>query len=227
MNGILLYSGGLDSLMCYYWLTEKSLTRFSNNLDTLYVNLNHRYARKELKAISSLPITPTHTLHSDYGYYFEKGDAHIPGRNLLLSMFAAGLDYSIIWLVAQKGEQNIPDRSPEFFQQTSEQLSFHFERPISLKNPFLDVYKSQMVKWFLKSHPAEWLIKSISCYSEEEGHCGQCTSCFRKYVSLTINKVDCENIFNRNVKEWGKQNYLPHIDTYDQFRKKEILEVLT
>ena len=101
MKKILLYSGGMDSLIAWIYLDYP---------ETLYVNLNHRYSQKELDCIEKLPPSP-HLYESNYGLHFEDGDAHIPGRNLLLGMYAAAMGGDEIYLVAQKGEQSIPDRS--------------------------------------------------------------------------------------------------------------------
>lgn len=216
MSKVLLYSGGLDSLIAWYMLDKP---------ETLYVDLKHRYAQKELLSIGNLPIKPIIKI-SNYGLYFEKPNAHIPGRNLLLAMFAAGLGFDEIYLVAQKGEQNIPDRTPYFFQETSKVLSFHFEKDIQFLNGAPEYYKTEMVEWYISNDlPVEDLLISVSCYSSGEGHCGKCSSCFRKWVSLTLNGVDCDSIFRENIAEWGVGNYLDRLDVYDEYRKNEILKV--
>lgn len=231
MKTCLLYSGGVDSLIAWYML---------NKPDTLYVDLGHRYAWKERIAIRRLPPKPL-IVESNYGRYFEKADAHIPGRNLLLAMYAAAKGYDEIYLVAQKGEQGLPDRSIVFFNQATSVLSWHFEREIHMRNPAKAMYKHEMIKWYLSEGlPASDLLSTVSCYSENRGsyetcngrggwydHCGQCPACLRKYVALTYNGVECEHIFEGDVESWGRVHYLPRIDEYDEERARVMIEVLT
>ncbi len=223
MKTCLLYSGGVDSLIAWYMLDKP---------DTLYVDLGHRYAWKEMKAMRSLPPKPL-IKKSHYGNFYEEDDAHIPGRNLLLAMYAAAEGYDRISLVAQLGEQNIPDRSPEFFGRTSEILSFTFGRPIQFVNAGIGIHKSGMVEWYLKWKgglgPASDLLLAVSCYSgmgSRRDHCGQCPACLRKYVALTYNEVECEHIFEGDIKEWGREHYLPRLDEYDEERARVMKDVL-
>lgn len=218
MKEVLLYSGGMDSLIAWHYLDKPQ---------TLYINLGHRYAQKERESILRLLPIPK-ILQSSYGWYFEREDAHIPGRNLLLGMFAAAEGFDKIWLVAQKGEQNIPDRSPEFFKDTSRILSFHFERDIQFLNPFPDWYKHDMVKWYLDNGFSieDLVYKSVSCYSADWFQCGQCPSCWRKYVALKYNGIQCEDAFQGDVRTWGRENYYPKLETYDEGRQKVMREVM-
>jgi 7-cyano-7-deazaguanine synthase in queuosine biosynthesis len=229
-NNVLLFSGGMDSYIAWHYL---------NKPETLFVDLGQRYAQKEKIAVKEL-IPTTEIFMGRYGYYFEKSCAEIPGRNFLLAMYAAACGYDEIYLIAQKGEQNIADRSIEFFDKSDNMLSFLFGydtgRNIKLKNPFSNMYKSEMVKWFLENivplNPIELekiLEKSISCYSHNGSikHCGMCSSCFRKWLSFEINGIETSGIFENDVKQWGINHYIPKINEYDEFRKNEILEVLS
>lgn len=218
MSEVLLYSGGMDSLIAWYYL---------NKPETLFVDLGHRYTEKEQEAIRLLPPRPK-IYHTHYGQYFEVESAWIPGRNLLLGMYAAGAGYDRIWLVSQAGEQNIPDRTPAFFVETSEILSFHFERQIQFENPFPSMYKHEMVAWYIKQGlPVEDITSvSLSCYSAEVGHCGECTACWRKYIALAYNGIECEFLFEKDVRVWGEVNYRPRLDGYDNERSMAMRKVM-
>ncbi len=209
----LLYSGGLDSLIAWYYLDRP---------DTLYLDLDHRYNGKELEGIKQLEPQPT-ILKSYYGQYFEDDDAHLPGRNLLLGMYAAARGADKIYLVAQAGEQGIPDRTPEFFDETSKILSFHYNRDIELINPFPHMTKFQMVEWFLsEGYDPEWLKKSVSCYQRRPGQCGECGACFRKYAALELNNIASRWDFVEDVLKWGFDNYADKLDSYTPQRKIEL-----
>lgn len=213
---ILLYSGGLDSLIAWYYLDKPK---------ALYVDLSHRYAFKELDCLSKLPI-PYGVINTNWGT-FELPSAHIPARNLILGLYAAAEGGDIIYLVAQKGEQTVPDRTPTFFAETSKILSFHFEREIVFSNPFPHMTKTEMVRWYLDYDlPVDDLLKSVSCYSEQDGHCGKCSSCFRKFVSLTVNGIECRQIYSNDIVEWGRQHYANKLEQYPEYRQEDIRKVL-
>jgi len=210
-NEVVLYSGGMDSLIAWYYLGKPQ---------TLYVDLGHIYAKKEMSCIEKLPPKPK--IYTDlYGHYFELPNAQIPGRNFLLSMFAAGAGYDKIWMISQKGEQTVPDKTRQFYEDASRMISAFFKRPIVVDTPFWHMYKHDMVKWYLeKGLPVEDLKISISCYSAEEGHCGHCQSCWRKYYSLVANGIKCADWFNSDVVAWGMQNYGNRLENYDEERQR-------
>jgi 7-cyano-7-deazaguanine synthase in queuosine biosynthesis len=124
-------------------------------------------------------------------------------------------------LVCQKGEQNIPDRSPQFFVETSRILSFHFEREINLINPFDHMTKVQMVRWYLDQELSVTnLLNTVSCYSKDDGQCGQCGSCFRRYVALEINGI--KDQFKGNILQWGIDHYGDRLDEYQDCRREDL-----
>jgi 7-cyano-7-deazaguanine synthase len=228
MSGVLLYSGGMDSLIAWYWMKKP---------EALYVKLGHRYQQKELDCLVYLPPEPVVKM-SHYGAYFEEDDAHIPGRNFYLCMYAAAMGYDKIHLVCQKGEQNIPDRSPAFFSMASVTLSTLFDRDITVNNPFSGMYKHEMVAWYLdQGLPYSDLHQSVSCYQDDSTplhnrdqhrvyHCGVCGSCFRKWAALVYCGVDCDNWFAQDVRSWGIEEYGPRVHEYDTERQKVMKKVL-
>ena len=44
--------------------------------------------------------------------------------------------------------------------------------------------------------------------------------------SSSYNGIDCEHIFEGDVKEWGRENYLSRIDEYDEERAKVMKDVI-
>jgi 7-cyano-7-deazaguanine synthase in queuosine biosynthesis len=154
--------------------------------------------------------------------WLEQPDANLPMRNMFLVMVAAGYA-DIISLVVQKGEMNIPDRSSTFFLDTPSILTRLNERPILVKTPFAEMYKAQMVKWYLdQGYNPDWLLETVGCFSSQEGHCGNCGSCFRRYAALKSNGIDPGYMLKDEIKEYYRRN----LQNYDEFRQGEISKVL-
>jgi len=234
MADILMYSGGLDSWIasCLY-----------PHLTTVYVTLGHRYQRQEMRTIELLTKChggklPLLVNGPDLGR-FEEQDGNIPFRNLLLvSMgcyFAnAKDDDASIALVCQKGEQSIPDRSYDFFQRGSDLLSLLAGRSIKLWSVFGDITKAEMVKEYLrKGYDPAALKTCYSCYNPSTSvdsvrGCGECGACFRKWLALTYNGIECLERFDNDPYYWsGTKGYIERAKggEYDEQRSKEILSI--
>ncbi len=216
---VLLYSGGMDSLIAWYYLQEPS---------TMYVDLGHKYAHKEKQAINLLPPSPV-TFESNYGKAFEEDDAHIAGRNFYLAMYAAACGNDVIWLVTQAGEQNVPDRTPEFYEKSSQALTLIFGRVVELRNVFPVLHKHEMVRWYLGSgHPDVYLRVAWSCYNPPDNgalECGACGACFRKYIALEYSDVDTTGLFAHDIHQWGLVNYVSRLNEYPWQRVEAIAKV--
>ncbi len=223
-SDILLFSGGLDSFIAYYYL---------NKPQTLYVDLHHKYAIKEKEAVVELSkllkmntIIDSSTL--DLSKH-EEADADIPMRNMFLAMNAAYYGDNV-YVISQRGETSIPDRSPKFFSMASKDISFLMKKPIMVSTPFLKMTKTIMVKWYIENdYSVENLLKTVSCFSSTNGkQCGKCGSCFRRFISLEYNGIheDYEN----NMLEWDQiPIYIKKMKNgeYDKQRTLETKQVLT
>jgi len=200
---VILFSGGPDSLIGYFYLQAK----YKKTPTGIYVPLGHKYQARELVAVEAfkhkwnmqVEIMPS---YGSYGL-FEKEDAEIPGRNLLLVLLAAHLNADHIWLVAQQGEREIPDRSATFFHLSSELMSLLFKGEIIVDTMFDQMTKTEMVRWFLESDevplsPKErelMLRDSYSCYGGGFNPCGRCPACFRRWVAFSLNDIDEGRMF--------------------------------
>jgi 7-cyano-7-deazaguanine synthase in queuosine biosynthesis len=179
---ILLFSGGLDSLIAWYYLNEPKC---------LYVNLGHKYNIKERIATDSISKAVGMDLTVDNRLSmgdFEREDAYIPMRNSFLAHIAS-LYGDKIWIVAQKGEMDIPDRSPKFFNEITDLLKFlNGNLNIQVSTPFSDMTKTDMVSWYVEQGlPIDILKLTSSCYNGDR--CGTCPACFRRWVSMELNSI--------------------------------------
>lgn len=229
---ILLFSGGLDSVIAWFYL---------NKPKCMYVNLGHRYMNNEIESIKNLQskfnlfpdvVFDDHLSLKDY----EQPDAYIPLRNLFLAMLGT-FKANKVWVIVQRGEMDLADRSAEFFRETSKLLSQVLGRKIVICTPFETMTKQDMVNWFLHTVnidlPLETRIQilktSRSCYENLEGECGQCSACFRKWISLEANGIDAKYWFLKDPNKWsGVRTYIRKMmkGEYDPERTQQTISVL-
>jgi 7-cyano-7-deazaguanine synthase in queuosine biosynthesis len=205
---VVLFSGGVDSFIGWFRCGRP---------DLLYVTIDHRYQALEQRAVTKLAcVVPgldkrlKVSLALERLGQWEKPDAEIPARNLLLAVNAAVLGYSKIGLVCQQDERSIPDRSNHFFAATSNLLSQLFIRDIELRPVFPQWDKTDMVGWFLKDDQIvasrekriSWLKDTVACYRpvlithssgmEYPQQCGACPACFRRAIAFSLNGIEEE-----------------------------------
>lgn len=218
-KNILLFSGGLDSLIAWYYLDKPVC---------LYVDIGHRYNKTEKESIQRVAKLTEMTIIIDRRIYLgdqERGDAFIPMRNSFL-LHTAALYADNIWIAIQKGEMEIPDRSDKFLEAIGSLLSFLQEREIKVDTPFREMTKTEMVRWYLeRGHPVEALYTTTSCYNGNS--CGECAACFRRWVSMELNGLtECYRIdpwTTPLAKEYLKR---AKKGRYDEERNNEILMAL-
>ena len=179
---VLLYSGGMDSLMIDYLLEPNVL---------LNISMNSAYDARERE---SFPDGEYVFLDNviDLGRY-ERDDAIIPNRNAHLVLLASHYGETI-WLGSVSGDRSFD--KDELFYSHMETLLNHMwqsqhwteERIFTISSPFKDITKTRLVQEYLYSGgKSESLFESYSCYEGEELHCGHCKACFRKWVALENN----------------------------------------
>lgn len=219
----LLYSGGMDSFIAYHYLGRPR---------TFYFDLQHRYAKKEKMAIVRT-IPTTFILKYLKLTEFEQEDANIPMRNLYLVMTLAnflakrGFTRGSIYIVCQKGEMSIPDRSETFFSDINRIVKFYGPFNFDVINPFPHMTKAQMVKWYKETiGDIDMLKRTVGCYSSTPGHCLACSACFRRNVAFAYNDIPLDG---EEIKSWeGIKTYIERIKRkeLDPDRERETVEVL-
>jgi 7-cyano-7-deazaguanine synthase in queuosine biosynthesis len=156
---------------------------------------------------------------------YEKVDAEIPMRNLLLSMLAVLEGADKVWLVCQSDEMSIPDRSERFFKDSSDLISFLVGRRVVVDTPFRTMDKTDMVAWYGKSgNKIEDLLQTVGCYSYENGygHCGNCPACFRRWVALMNNDILPGYDLSEDIKDFYREVF----STYFEKRQSRMKEWL-
>lgn len=190
---VLLYSGGLDSTALWYLL---------NKPHPIYCPLGHRYEVLERMAIQHIARITEGSLYPELVFAlklgaYERDDAHIPYRNLLLASAAALRGADVIYLGALRGEAS-PDKTNAFARATSKALSEASGRRIRVEFPALHLTKTRLVHRFLQETDSvayHALLASRSCYTNSRYEvgvvgCGRCQSCFRRWVAMSNNGIE-------------------------------------
>lgn len=194
---MLLFSAGLDSFPAWYYLDCPP---------ALYFDLGHRYAGQETAAIAALSrccgIKVAMSDELALGAW-EREDAIIPGRNVHLALLGAQRA-DTVWCIGVRGD-DVADKSPAAFAAMSSFISTMTGRQVRVGSPFWEMTKTEIVAWYLaRGLPAEHLHLTFSC-SRGDGavlHCGRCSSCLRRWISLANNGIDGE--FEYPPWEWER-----------------------
>jgi len=212
---ILLFSGGIDSYIAWYYLDKPK---------TLYFNLGTPYTEKERAVVRKLlPFTTI-----DYSLNLKDRqvgeNAYVPFRNLYLAMLAC--KYSDTIVIAGVKDDDVSDKNEQIFQKFSDILSEMENRPIKVLSPFWNMTKENIVAWYvnevnygrIKENLGHQLVNTISCYSYVKGnYCGTCPSCFRKWCALRANDIyfDFYNIplMMEYLKKAEEGHYIPERNT--------------
>jgi 7-cyano-7-deazaguanine synthase in queuosine biosynthesis len=183
-KSVLLYSGGMDSLMIDYLLEPDIL---------LNISMNSAYDARERESFPDKEIIFLDDV-INLGRY-ERDDAIVPNRNAHLVLLASHYGETI-WLGSVSGDRSFD--KDEMFYHHMEILLNHMwqpqhwteERRFTVSSPFKDRTKTGLVKEYLeRGGTEESLLISYSCYEGEQYHCGHCKACFRKWVALENNGI--------------------------------------
>lgn len=222
---VILYSAGPDSHIAWYYLEKKP--------DLLYISHNCRYDQKQLNALerikeiegSNFNVTVDKSIDLSR---WEHEDAHLPLRNLFLVQIAALYGYDKIWLIVQRGETSIPDRSERFMDEVSRSLSDQLERNIVVCSPFLDMTKQDMVEWYVRNWGKIKSLKAtVSCFHPSKERCGECPACFRRWIAFS--NAGIIEKYSKNLLDWpGTKEYMEKMleGKYEERRATQTLNFL-
>jgi len=202
-----MVSGGLDSFIAY----EYALTAFADEEYTevipVYVRYGSPYQDKEDAAIDklfgnikNLKIINADLATEDLDNVPTLEQQEIYGRNLLM-LFYGGVVGDVIWLASLETEMNptaVRDKHPEFMHMCSSIFSYIFKSKrfeTVVETPFKDFTKSDIVRIALNDLgiTVQELVSTSTCYHEEHHNCGQCSTCFKRWIAMTNNGIDEED----------------------------------
>lgn len=186
---VILYSGGLDSLVMKAMAPDATL---------LWVDLGQPYADREWAAVRK---TAPHARRLDCRVmnvpgYVGQNEQIVPGRNLLLVTLAASFG-SRVWLGALHGETHPysnRDKSHEFRHTMSGVLTYNFlpvRSETIVQYPLGSMTKREVVALGLElGLTVRDFAKTTSCYEQTSDlPCGACAACFHRWIGMTLNDV--------------------------------------
>ncbi len=242
MNILILYSGGLDSLI---------MKRFAEHyypdavVTSVFFDIGQPYAAKERAALPDYVIQRelpwlAHDFEgqSKEGSDSVSGNIFIPGRNLLLATAAACMYLpDEIWMGALLGETHAEstDKNYVFLDKINDTLRYvmaPFKRNIKVRFPLADAHHNKLTatRWAYEHGVTEAQIKhSSSCLSGEAGNCGKCVVCLRRWgifrqMGFTQEQYNVDPLETRELRDMV--NAMTCGDHYDEHRRSEILPAL-
>lgn len=231
MRKVLLSSGGMDSFLLAH---EPELAGAVH----VFVDIGQRYVHKERAAarfvaescnaeyvdVSTIPIAAFE--HVETGI--------IPFRNAELILCAAQFGEAIYAGVI--ADEVNSDKSPEFLRAMEQVLNISHRgqywtegRTFELRTPFADTTKTELVSRYLsRGGSLGHLLRSVSCYSSSEQHCGRCSSCFKRWVALTCALgVDMGEEFEQHPATWKtREEWEVKLEGYADRRIMDVFKAL-
>jgi 7-cyano-7-deazaguanine synthase in queuosine biosynthesis len=179
---VLLFSGGMNSVIAYFYLEKSNLLHFKTDNNQNETNAAVKIATKLIG--STIDITYT-CIANDYT------------KDIVFLSYAAKFANNI-YLTSPRGEDKTPTRCGSFFKTMSAILSDCYQIRKNCDPVFKHMTKIDMVAWYLREkHDPQLLLDSYSCLAGEEKPCSTCIECLRKFIALDSNKVKgLENIYN-------------------------------
>ncbi len=197
---VALVSGGIDSLV-----TEYNLLKSNYEIYPFFVHYKQKSVQKEKQSIMEFnnflrkefpgKINKTKSFRFVHNFFKngnlitsstpipednKKSDFFVPMRNLLFislaSVYASRNNISNIAIGSHiEIPTAFPDSSPEFIASMQESLSRASYTEWKIITPFLNSFKSDIVKYGIDNNlPLEL---TWSCYNNSEHHCGFCKAC--------------------------------------------------
>jgi 7-cyano-7-deazaguanine synthase in queuosine biosynthesis len=182
LDEICLTSGGADSTIAWF---------LANKPKGLYINIGQKYFIKEVTALHSLGISYNLVdISSKFKIRNENWKHIIPGRNFLFLTIAAEMveDRGNIIFAVTEGEgwdSGKGDKSNKFVCAWQNWYTTVTGKSINV-GTLTSGTKASWLKSFEQSGYDIDLIRyrTVTCFAENNGQCGKCQACLRKYLSF-------------------------------------------
>ena len=202
MKIVILYSGGLDSLIMHQYAkvkyphAEVKCLYYKHGADSEESEIKRLPSYVEVRNVDWLgdKIKPVAKKEDPFA-----GAIYIPGRNLIFSSLAACQELADeIWMGTLYDEDNPKgtDKNEKFRNDTSELLSYvlsPFIDKVTVRFPFVDEKwtKVESVEWALKNGlSGKDITNTVSCWHHHGLPCGQCKQCFKRQLVFKLNGLE-------------------------------------
>jgi 7-cyano-7-deazaguanine synthase len=191
MKKVLLCSSGIDSHSIQYLIKPDVM---------VYFDTGQSLCKKEIQSIKSQDYGDDVIVDSRFRLNDTVLDNDIvPNRNAYFVL--GGTYYGDEIILNSTAGDTTHDKDEPFVEKINELIKHMFSNKdknpsnslngATLTTPFIQLTKTQLVKKYLdEGGSSSSLLKTRSCYSDEDIECGKCRSCIRKYVALKLNGLD-------------------------------------
>ena len=189
MKIIILFSGGVDSLLCYHLAKEAG-----HNITLLHMVYEHPARVEELRAVQRLAqgaykVTQDLNLWSSELNNFQYQETGAPGPRVIVARNQVFLSHGVnaaaffgakeVWFGANADDfEHYLDCRPDFITAFN---ALGFMWGVTVKAPLIDMTKPEIMTALrrrLKSDTSSRLEHAWSCYTPRSGRpCGSCDSC--------------------------------------------------
>lgn len=207
---VVVYSGGLDSFTLLNHSMDLGHEVFPITFDygqkhKKEISYAEDFCQDESLALKVVDITEinsllkgsalTDNIEVPKGHYEDESmkTTVVPNRNMILismaTAYAVTVNAEEVWYGAHGGDHAIyPDCRPEFVNKINEATLVANYSPISVKAPFIDLSKHEILSIGLKlglDYSKAW-----TCYEGKELACGVCGSCAERLEAFKINESE-------------------------------------
>lgn len=199
MKTCVLVSGGLDSAIAYHLLAREP----DGEVIPVFIDYKQSYLEKELRVCREVYGDALRVLRVDGPKQSNAETSFVPNRNVFFASYVTLAMYPDRIIMGGLADDNVADKTPEVFEEISALISKTSGKTVAVDSILWKFTKGQAVAMFLASgipNARETLLKAVSCYSESHaGHCGDCPACYRRYVALMSNGIECEPLSERII----------------------------
>jgi len=229
----IMMSGGLDSYVAYYYAKNLGYEPLP-----IWIDIGQPYNKKEEAAIDSFefPVRKIKAdlLRKEWDNLPTIDKQIIPARNLLFTIIGSMFSERI-WIMALDGEMHGKenDKTKKFFADTTALLTYvlnYFRPETIVETPFEKMSKTEVVRWALANGlTKEQLLKTSTCYHEKKRNCGECGTCFKRWIAMKNNGIDEKYLtppwLNSYAQETvGSMHLALRDNDYSRFTQKRIIE---
>lgn len=182
MSVMVLFSGGVDSLCTARWAQ-----RNFSDVQGIYYDVSQGYAKREYKQASTLAWKLKLPFHIETPIRLPEDPVtgHIDLRNIIFILLASRTVEAVCY--GELKAEETRDKGPAFRRTMTHLIQSQRDTPFRIHAPYAKHTKSQMVRDYIERYGTAFLSETVACYKAEAPACGQCMSCFNRWLAWSEN----------------------------------------